>query len=133
MMESLRRSYDKIIIDSPPVLPVTDALIVSSRADAALLVIRHGRTRRSQTAAAVDALRGHPAALAHAQLPACRQWTGTQPHEAGNTSGLRARTDHGTGRRQFEWRYRLDPPGRSRNGSGLTWLQHPHWIAQPDR
>jgi succinoglycan biosynthesis transport protein ExoP len=57
LMVSLRRSYDKIIIDSPPVLPVTDALVVSSRADAVLLVIRHGRTRRTQTVAAADALR----------------------------------------------------------------------------
>jgi capsular exopolysaccharide synthesis family protein len=57
LMVSLRRSYDKIIIDTPPVLPVTDAVIVSSHADAALLVVRHGRTRRSQAAAAADALR----------------------------------------------------------------------------
>jgi capsular exopolysaccharide synthesis family protein len=57
LMVSLRRSYDKIIIDTPPVLPVTDALIVSSQADAVLLLVTHGRTRRSHAAAAANALR----------------------------------------------------------------------------
>ncbi len=41
-----RESYDFIVLDSPPVLPVTDAVVLASLADAALLVARHGMTNR---------------------------------------------------------------------------------------
>lgn len=38
------RSYDYVLIDSPPVLAVADALILSRFADTTLLVTRHGRS-----------------------------------------------------------------------------------------
>jgi Mrp family chromosome partitioning ATPase len=41
-----RREYDFVIIDSPPVLPVTDAILLSQVADASLLIVRHGVTPR---------------------------------------------------------------------------------------
>lgn len=41
-----RREYDFVIIDSPPVLPVTDAILLSQIADASLLIVRHGVTPR---------------------------------------------------------------------------------------
>lgn len=56
LIASLRSDYDKIVIDSPPVLPVTDALVVSALADAVLLVIRHGKSGRSQVAGAARSL-----------------------------------------------------------------------------
>jgi tyrosine-protein kinase Etk/Wzc len=41
-------SYDYVLIDSPPVLAVTDALILGRLADTTLLVAQHGRsTQRS--------------------------------------------------------------------------------------
>ena len=39
LMEHLQRSADWVIVDSPPVLPVTDATILGSRLDVTLLVI----------------------------------------------------------------------------------------------
>lgn len=56
VIEVLKRSYDKIVIDSPPVLPVTDAVVASSLAEAVVLVIRYGRTSRGQVAAAARSL-----------------------------------------------------------------------------
>lgn len=53
----LRGSYDRVIVDSPPVLSVADALLISPLVDAALLVIKHGRTPLTHASAAVDALR----------------------------------------------------------------------------
>jgi polysaccharide biosynthesis transport protein len=44
----LSQRFDLVIIDSPPVLPVADAMILSSYADAALLVVSSGQTRRGE-------------------------------------------------------------------------------------
>lgn len=41
-----RTEYDFIFIDSPPLLPVTDAVVLSQIADATLLVVRHGVTEK---------------------------------------------------------------------------------------
>jgi capsular exopolysaccharide synthesis family protein len=41
-----RHSYDFIVVDSPPVLLVTDAVILANLADATLLVARYGMTNR---------------------------------------------------------------------------------------
>jgi succinoglycan biosynthesis transport protein ExoP len=45
---ALREDFDLVLIDSPPVLPVTDAMVLSSYANAALLVVAADRTRRAE-------------------------------------------------------------------------------------
>ena len=52
----LRDSVDIVIVDSPPLLPVADALVLSRMADATLLVANAERTRRNELAGAFDAL-----------------------------------------------------------------------------
>ncbi|MEH1015751.1 polysaccharide biosynthesis tyrosine autokinase [Micromonospora sp. CPCC 206060] len=52
----LRESADIVIIDTPPLLAVTDAVVVAVQADGALLVAQHGQTSMSQAAAAANAL-----------------------------------------------------------------------------
>jgi polysaccharide biosynthesis transport protein len=42
----LRDQYDHIVIDTPPTLSVTDAVVLSPRADATILVIRSGQTTK---------------------------------------------------------------------------------------
>jgi len=42
----LREQYDHIIIDTPPTLSVTDAVVLSTKADAVVLVIRSGQTTK---------------------------------------------------------------------------------------
>lgn len=56
----LARSYDLVIFDSPPLLPVTDALDMVPHSDAVLLCVRAGQTTRDQLQAATDALRRLP-------------------------------------------------------------------------
>ncbi len=46
LLETLREQYDHIVIDTPPTLPVTDAVVMSTRADAVILVIRAGGTTK---------------------------------------------------------------------------------------
>lgn len=56
MMASLSPHFDWILIDSPPVAPLTDALSWKERADATLLVTRAGRTPRHSTEEALNLL-----------------------------------------------------------------------------
>lgn len=53
LIARLRQSYDTIVIDAPPLLPVADASVLSRLADGALLVVRHGRTTKDQVGDAV--------------------------------------------------------------------------------
>src|SRR5581483_1747617 len=46
LVESLSAEYDHILIDTPPTLSVTDAVVLSTRADAVVLVIRSGKTTK---------------------------------------------------------------------------------------
>lgn len=48
LLHELRNDYDVIIIDAPPLLPVTDAALLAARSDGALLVVRHSKTTRDQ-------------------------------------------------------------------------------------
>ncbi len=52
----LREEYDHIVIDTPPTLSVTDAVIMSTRADAVVLVIRSGQTTKQALRRARDIL-----------------------------------------------------------------------------
>jgi succinoglycan biosynthesis transport protein ExoP len=45
-LAELREQYDHIVIDTPPSLSVTDAVVLSPRADAVVLVIRSGQTTK---------------------------------------------------------------------------------------
>lgn len=56
LLKSMSEVFDIVIIDSPPLLPVTDAAILASMSDGAVLVCRYGRTRRNQVANAHQAL-----------------------------------------------------------------------------
>ncbi len=54
LLLTARETYDLVILDTPPVLPVADALILARHADATLMVVRWEKTSR---AAAQDAVR----------------------------------------------------------------------------
>ena len=47
LLERLNQSFDYIFLDSPPVLAVTDAAVLSQMVDGVVLVLRVGRTNRS--------------------------------------------------------------------------------------
>jgi exopolysaccharide transport family protein len=46
VLEELRQQYDHVVIDTPPTLSVTDAVVMSTSADAVVLVIRSGHTTK---------------------------------------------------------------------------------------
>ncbi|MCD9153794.1 polysaccharide biosynthesis tyrosine autokinase [Aeromicrobium duanguangcaii] len=57
LLASLRMRYEYIVIDAPPVLPVTDASVLATQVDGTLLVARYGKVTRAQLATAVETLR----------------------------------------------------------------------------
>jgi capsular exopolysaccharide synthesis family protein len=56
LIEQLTASFDWIIIDSPPVLPLADTSLWTRLADGVLLVAREGVTRRRQLKRGLEAL-----------------------------------------------------------------------------
>lgn len=46
LIEKLRQSFDKIIIDTPPILVATDSVVVSAFADGIIIVVRSGKTNK---------------------------------------------------------------------------------------
>lgn len=47
VMLELRRRFDVILFDSPPILPITDATLLAAKVDGVILVYEAGRTARS--------------------------------------------------------------------------------------
>ncbi|MCB0329192.1 MAG: polysaccharide biosynthesis tyrosine autokinase [Bdellovibrionales bacterium] len=57
ILEQLREQYDFVIIDSPPILPVTDSVVLSRYVDGAVLVVKGGATPRRLVRDAVGRLK----------------------------------------------------------------------------
>jgi capsular exopolysaccharide synthesis family protein len=47
LLESFAHSYTYVVIDSPPILSVTDAVILGRMVDAVVLVVRHGQANKN--------------------------------------------------------------------------------------
>jgi polysaccharide biosynthesis transport protein len=56
LLESLRERYDRVVIDTPPLLPVAEAAVLAGLADGCLLVSQYGRIRSDQLAEAAARL-----------------------------------------------------------------------------
>lgn len=68
LLERLGETFDVIVLDSPPVLPVADSAILASLADGALLVVRAGKTDRRAAQLAVQQLQDVDARILGAVL-----------------------------------------------------------------
>lgn len=56
LVSELRQRFDVVLIDAPPLLPVTDASLLASISDGAILVVRHGKTGRETIRSATGRL-----------------------------------------------------------------------------
>ncbi|WP_203136297.1 polysaccharide biosynthesis tyrosine autokinase [Microbacterium sp. JZ31] len=56
LLEDFSRDADIVILDAPPLLPVTDAAVLAKRTSGAIVVVAAGATHRNQLAGALDAL-----------------------------------------------------------------------------
>jgi capsular exopolysaccharide synthesis family protein len=57
LFDEVIQVFDVVLIDSPPLLAVTDTVIISSIAESTVLVVRSGKTRRKAFLAAVEELK----------------------------------------------------------------------------
>jgi len=53
----LKRQFDILIIDTPPVIPATDALLLAPQTDGVLLVVKEGHTNREIIKRAAEQIR----------------------------------------------------------------------------
>jgi len=57
LFSEIKFYFDTIIVDSPPVIPVTDTLILSPEMDGALMVVKAGETHKEVVKRAADMMR----------------------------------------------------------------------------
>lgn len=56
VVDQLRASFDVIVVDTPPLLPVTDAVVAATWSDGVVLVVRHGRSSATEVGIALQSL-----------------------------------------------------------------------------
>ena len=93
-LEKLREAFERIIIDGPPALAVSDAILLGRRVDGVILVVKAGDTAYPVAQAAVQKLRAADitligAVLSQVNIKKMVRYSGYGSHY-GYSSGLRA-------------------------------------------
>lgn len=57
LIENLKGQFDMVVLDSPPCMAVTDAIVLARQVDGVILVVQAGKTRREAASQAVRSLR----------------------------------------------------------------------------
>ena len=91
LLEHLASRFDHVVVDAPPVLPVTDAALLAPLTDGALLVAAHGRTDAGALAGAREALDRVQARVVGTVLTMVPT---KGPYDGGTTSPYRYDVDH---------------------------------------
>jgi capsular exopolysaccharide synthesis family protein len=68
LVTKLRDEYDYIVVDSPPVLTVTDALIISELVDSVVYIVSYKKTKKEQAKLALKQLKENNANVVGAVL-----------------------------------------------------------------
>ncbi len=76
LAEVAARGFDHVVFDSPPTIQVADSVILGTKTDATLVVVRAGMTRREALTQGVDRLRQSRVRLAGTVLNAVTERTG---------------------------------------------------------
>ncbi len=98
LLATLRERADLVIIDSPPLLPVTDAAVLSNQADGAILVVRHGKATREHVKSSMERLVAVDARLLGAILSMVRAGgSGSYGYGYGYGYGYAPETDESAG------------------------------------
>ena len=118
----LRSSYDIVLIDAPPLLPVTDAALLTAQSDGAMLVVRYGKTTRDQVRGAVERLASVRGRLIGTMMNRSPQrgpssYSYGYGYAPGNGGGTRVRTDPTRSRHPRVADPAVSRRGASRNGA----------------
>ncbi|WP_322152179.1 CpsD/CapB family tyrosine-protein kinase [Paratractidigestivibacter sp.] len=96
LVARLRREYAFVIIDTPPVSAFVDAAIISQVADATLLVVRQGFTKRADILAAYDQLKKADANVIGTVMNFCDSERSEYYYNYYNKDGKRVRRSGGS-------------------------------------
>lgn len=83
LLETLRQRYDMIIIDSPPMLAVTDPSMVATLADGVVLTVRLAKNRRPEVERSLEILQGLDARVLGVVANAADGFRGQSPYAYG--------------------------------------------------
>ncbi len=97
LLRNLKSGADIVLVDSPPLLPVTDASVLAGRVDGVLLVVMAGTTTRRPLQRAVELLRQMQAPIVGVVLTKAGGDTG---YGYGYGYGYQEHDDEPTGRRR---------------------------------
>jgi len=92
LLAEMKRNYDTVIFDSPPILPVADGLVLAQQLDGVLVVVRAGQTSR-------HALRHALRSLANVEAPILGMVLNYQTHKKGGGYGYSYGYGYGYGYR----------------------------------
>jgi non-specific protein-tyrosine kinase len=56
LLRTMEERYDLVLLDAPPLLPVTDAAVLAVETTGAVVIVHHGKTRREQLENSANAL-----------------------------------------------------------------------------
>jgi non-specific protein-tyrosine kinase len=125
LLDELTAQGDIVLIDSPPVLPVTDAAVLAQYVDGVLLVIDAGRTRLDAARQALQSLRQVGANVLGAVLNGV-------PERRGAYRYYYRYRGNGAGRRLVKRKWRLRPSTRRRAApSRVDRVEIPSRYARP--
>ena len=77
LAETLAKNYDYVIYDSPPVMAVTDAALLSRLVDGTLVVFDYGKVSREEAAGAMEhfkKVQANVIGLVINNMPQCRSY-----------------------------------------------------------
>lgn len=95
LLEVLKEKFDYIILDTPPVLAVTDAKVVAAKADATVFVVRYGKTKEKIIVKAFDELKKVNANVVGSVMNICdRKKRDSYYYYYGQKKGLFGRHSH---------------------------------------
>jgi Mrp family chromosome partitioning ATPase len=57
LLENLKKKFDRVVFDTPPILPASDALLLAPQVDGVVLVVQAGGLRRNLVTTTVEQLR----------------------------------------------------------------------------
>lgn len=113
LIQALRSAYEVVILDCPPLLPVTDALILAAYCDATLLVVSEGTTSRRGLVRALELLRQVNAPLRGTVLNGSK---GAAEYGYGRYAYAAGRRDPSGGRSKRALKTRGGPPATPADG-----------------
>lgn len=91
-IDNIAKDFDYVIMDTPPVLAVSDAKVIAAKADATIIIVRQGKTKEKQLLKTYEELTAVKARVIGTILNACNKDSDKYYYRYDNSRGKRKRT-----------------------------------------